>query len=301
MCLQTKLATIIFNGHGSSNGLYFNQSGNISLDRIIAEIKTCLYAINKDFTRLNPQAVDIIFGQCYGHVNSAPGTEWSQLNVISLTSRERKLTHSDSQHHFHLENKVTDRRSTERLLMLGFPVERVYEVMNHMGRDDIEREMQNEAFMIKYGFKPDSFNHKSIESFIGLTDSLKEFLDRDCSDHELATVVFNGNGSPGGLTFLNGECIPLDRILAQVQEIIKNIHRRRQNPRHVTIVFAQAFSHKHTYSTSGTTTLEVVSLTSTRHPISLALTSFSNFSFGPPVSSHHYELENYARLKQLDQ
>ena len=140
--------------------------------------------------------------------------------------------------------------------------------------------MQNETFVIQYGIKSDRCNHKSIECFNTLTDSLEEFLERDCSGTKFATVVFNGYGSPNGLLFRNGETIPLDQILAKLQDIIKNIHRGRENLRHVAIVFAQGYGHLHSYnSKSGTTGLDAVSVTSKIHPIEKVFNTLDPHTF----------------------
>ena len=292
-CIQTKLATIIFNGHGSENGLRFNKDGHIPLDTIITEIRTCLDAINMDPTRVNPQAVDIIFGQCFGHVHSAAEDEWSQLNVISLTGKKGNYTFSETECHYDLKNKVAERKSAEeRLLMLSFPLK------DKFASDNLSRKMQNEAFIIQYGITYDRCSQKSITCFNDLSDSLEEFLDRDCIDTELATVVFNGHGNKNGLLFENSGSVPLDQILAKVQEIIENIHIERKNPKHVIIVFAQSYSHLHSYSrASGTiasTPLDVVSLTSARRPWSLVITRRDRIDTSQPIRSEHAELMEYA-------
>ena len=283
-CLHTKLATIVFNGHGSRKGLCFNHSGTIPLNKIIAEIQKCIDAMDEDNTRLNPRAVDIIFGQCHGHEHSAAENEWNKLNVICLTSRKMPKTHT-STIHYPLESTVVRRNdpSDESLLMLGFPL--TYQT--HYLSSDFARQRQNEEFVTMYGINIERVSHASIECFSELVEKLKGFLYRGCSNTKLATVVFNGDGKRKGLMFKSGECIPLDQIIENMLEITKSVSRKHENPKQVSIIFAQSFGHMFSYnSTSSTIAMDVVSLTSEKMRLTLS------GSFPTPV---HYQLMAYAK------
>ena len=87
-CRETNLATIIFNGHGSSHGLSIHRSRSVPLNHIVAMIQASVDNIQR-----NPRAIDIVFAQCFGHEHSHTEDPLSRVNVISLTfSRKRKTT-----------------------------------------------------------------------------------------------------------------------------------------------------------------------------------------------------------------
>ena len=299
-CLHAKLATIIFNGHGSKEGAFFNQSGHVPLNEIIAKVQACLDAIKKDETRLNPQAVDIIFGHCgsTSDKHSSAENEWSKLSVISLTGRlKRGQTFSSSnkkrkEHHLELESKVIKRNNPKdnRLLMLRFPLSR------QRGRVNIDldhtRKIENEEFVTTYGIEGKYASHKSIDCFDELAKRLEEFLDRECADTKFATVVFNGNGRRDGLVFENDGCISLDRILKKVQEIMENISRKRARPKQVRIIFAQSYGHLH--SASSNTAVDVVSLSSEKYPHTLSRVTYEPGEQQARKSTH-LGLMRYAR------
>ena len=90
-CSETCLATIVLNGHGShtqsTDGthhgtLTIHRSGNVANNEIINIVQE----LRQNITDINPQEVDVIFAQCFGHLYSLTDQTESRINIISLTS-----------------------------------------------------------------------------------------------------------------------------------------------------------------------------------------------------------------------
>ena len=65
ICENTLLAQIVYNGHGSKEGLLVHEDGPVKLDDIIEDVTKCFRTIPRD---VPPVQIDIIFPQCYGNM-----------------------------------------------------------------------------------------------------------------------------------------------------------------------------------------------------------------------------------------
>ena len=63
-CQNTLLAQIVYNGHGSPEGLCVHEDKTIKLDDIISDVTKCFKSILRNKP---PIQVNIIFAQCYGN------------------------------------------------------------------------------------------------------------------------------------------------------------------------------------------------------------------------------------------
>ena len=96
-CRNTYLATIVFNGHGSCTRaddntrvgtLSIHRSGKVTCNEII----NIVHASFDNRDNINPQAVDVIFAQCYGHKFSRTDQSDSRIKIIPLTSDKKPKT-----------------------------------------------------------------------------------------------------------------------------------------------------------------------------------------------------------------
>ena len=91
---KAKKLIVIFNGHGSANGLALSQEQHpVSLDKYITYIKELLNSGSGDQLDAPgcPQAVDIVFAQCFGHCFTQPRQD-GVIEVIALTTKEKPTT-----------------------------------------------------------------------------------------------------------------------------------------------------------------------------------------------------------------
>ena len=136
-CSKTNLATIVFNGHGSrtksTDGtrhgtLSIHRSGNVANNEIINIVEKSFCSITDN---INPQQVDVVFAQCFGHLYSRPDQPESRVNIISLASKDKPKTRTSvklcerketviSAHHTCLEQCAADRLEEAR----GKPADR---------------------------------------------------------------------------------------------------------------------------------------------------------------------------------
>ena len=188
----------------------------------------------------------------------------------------------------------------EQLLMLRFPLHEV-SVANErtlsLDEDDKSREQQNKEFVKMYGGNM-RVCHKRIDSKNDLDYCIQSYLRKDCSSTCLATIIFNGHGTPNGLCVHSGADIPLGDVMKSVQLSMDAVESRIgtiQMPRAVDIVFAQCFGHMHEYTENPFALINVISLASNQRP-------FTYHNIVSPEQSVHYDLESYAdRRRRLQQ
>ena len=81
-------AYIVFNGHGTSDGLVLNgKQRRYNLDDIIRFAERCFDLVDVQVPFHLPARVLIVFGQCYGHVHDSSVNN-SRFRVHSLTNPE---------------------------------------------------------------------------------------------------------------------------------------------------------------------------------------------------------------------
>ena len=125
-CSSTCLATIVFNGHGSKDGLHVH-SGPIPLTDIINHVQLSMDDIkSRRGTIQMPRAVDIVFAQCYGHVHGHPESPSELVNVISLASNQRPRSYqniksSEESAHYELESFADKRKRLKQEAQVNSP------------------------------------------------------------------------------------------------------------------------------------------------------------------------------------
>ena len=179
----------------------------------------------------------------------------------------------------------------EQLLMLRIPLAGCY---TDLDSDDKGRKQQNEGFVEKYGGNP-TVHHQRIDESAQLFECIKSYLQFDCRKTCLATIVFNGHGSKGGLLIHNGACIPLDDIVNFVNYSLDAIEGIPLMPRAVDIVFAQTYGHMHSYRENPGDRINVISLTSDVKTATMTLHKKGSSS----IESTHPELELYAQRRRM--
>ena len=109
-CSSTCLATIVFNGHGSKNGLRVHSGAYIPLNDIINDVVSLMNTIRGSTGNTGmPRAVDIVFPQCFGHLHEYTEDPSKLINVISLVSDQhprsyQNIKSSGQSTHFELES-----------------------------------------------------------------------------------------------------------------------------------------------------------------------------------------------------
>ena len=175
----------------------------------------------------------------------------------------------------------------EQLLMLRFPLDNKPHPRNE---DDISRKQQNETFVRRYGGTP-TVCHQCINNRDELFECIKSYLQQDCSTTCLATIVFNGHGSPNGLNVFTGCPIPLDDIVKLVDDSLNTINKSIKMPLAVDIVFAQCFGYLHSYKENPGDLINVITLTKKERRTTMSSTRISS------QQNRHYHLESYAERR----
>ena len=177
----------------------------------------------------------------------------------------------------------------EQLLMLRLPVNKRRHPWH---KDDETRKQQNEEFITRYRGNP-RVRHQRIMNRDELFARIRHFLLQDCDTTGLATIVFNGHGSPDGLSVYIGEPIPLNDIITHVHHTLYAMNRNIQMPRAVDIVVGQCHGHLHSCDEDPNNFINVISLTTEDKPKTI-----QNIKIGPSTGkTNHYELENYAQRR----
>ena len=78
------LAVIIFNGHGSNDGLVLSEDKPVPLDTFISKVASLLEEHREEHECVLPHRVKIVFAQCYGHLYTEP--QQKDIQVISFTN-----------------------------------------------------------------------------------------------------------------------------------------------------------------------------------------------------------------------
>ena len=89
-CKSTLLAQIVYNGHGSRDGLFVHEDDNpVKLDDIIHDVSKCFSRIPAD---VPPYQIDIVFPQCDGH-------SYTDANLTESDDRTVRAIHPKQERH----------------------------------------------------------------------------------------------------------------------------------------------------------------------------------------------------------
>ena len=208
---------------------------------------------------LNPDKV------IFWNDGSSDDEENPQFTEVGLTLEQRR--------------KQWQATKNEQIMMLRFPLR------NHrvpsipvpltLEQDDKARRLQNEAFVKEYCVNTGQTVYpQRIEDLSQLRRHIDQFLFEQCSNTNLATIVFNGHGSCtrtadnshyGTLSINRSGKIPCNEIIIIVQESLDRI-RDNINPQAVNLIFAQCYGHKHSHNEHPDCRIKVIPLTSSIKP-----------------------------------
>ena len=105
-CNNTLIANLVFNGHGSRDGLCFKLGDKEHLDNVIENVHRCFRSTPSD---LPPFEVQIVFAQCYGDRYTKHKIP-DNIEVTHLVKAGQPKTHSFRGAHLQLQQYARERR-----------------------------------------------------------------------------------------------------------------------------------------------------------------------------------------------